>query len=498
MPYAPGVEDISGQLRAQGKLAQSQGITGGVTGGFLEFQQNKLRNQVLQGENEGLLKAFMSDPQTAKYAPDGIDKFIEKTTKGGGLSLKDNLQLNGMLNTALKTRSVIDQQQEAAQMRQVREQEMKSRAMQIQSAQQEQAAVDRLRQLAQFGQGVGTGVLRPEVQAQKQAQLQDPLTQFSMQVVQNTGRAPAPADLREMAQQQAGGTATTAMRDTNAIIDAEIKSGKLSADKVAARRAELMAAGGRDPGSRFDSAGTFVDAETGGNARPAVKDRSTGQIGYVGVDGKFEPLDPSKWKPSTVSDTNALLDPPAFDKLRQKVNEDERSIRQLGRYLNGFDNLQQGAAQIADKVAKNIKTIFTKEPLTDQEKATGLQQGRLQQIIGGLRTAVVGPGVMTEQDAQRIVDALGGDVDALQNQNIVASLIGEILQEKMKEYDSDLSVYNTHVAHKYGGQAGYKQRERVNVEFKKPSPVTPAAIPAITGKTTDELEKRLQQLRGGK
>jgi hypothetical protein len=168
MAYNPGVQDISGQLRAQGKVARTRGIAEGATEGFLSYQQNKIRNQVLQGENEGLLKAFMSDPETAKYAPGELQKFIEKTQKGGGLSLKDNIQLNGMLNATLKTRGVIEQQKEQAQMRQVREQEMKARAMQIQAAQQEQEAVGRLQRLAQSQQGVGSGVLRADVQDRTQ------------------------------------------------------------------------------------------------------------------------------------------------------------------------------------------------------------------------------------------------------------------------------------------------------------------------------------------
>jgi hypothetical protein len=371
---------------------------------------------------------------------------------------------------------------------------MKARSMDIAAAQQQQDAVGRLQRLSQLQQGVGTGVLRADVQDRQQAQLKDPLTQFSVQVAQNTGKAPTPADLREMAQLSGGG-ATTAQKDTMAIINAELSSGKLKPEGVQARRAELLSAGGRDPGSRYDNAGTFIDSKTGGNARIAVKDRTTGQIGFVKPDGGFEAVDPTKWKPTTVSDTNAFLDPPGMEKLRTKVIEDERSVRQLTRYLGGFENLEQGAGQLADKATKAIKTIFTKEPLTEQEKAVGLQQGRLQQIIGGLRTAVVGPGVMTEQDAQRIVDALGGDVSALQNQEIVAKLIGEILGEKLNEYDSDLEIYNTHAANKYG-TAGYKQRERVPVAYKK-NETAPAAAsaPAIGGVWDENKEKRLEELR---
>jgi hypothetical protein len=114
MPYNPGVQDMSGQLRAQGKLAQVQGVASGLSSGFESYQQNKMRNQALQGENEGLLKIFMQDGETKKYAPAGIEQYLKKAESGGGMTLDDNIRLNNMLNSAIKTRGVIDQQNQAA------------------------------------------------------------------------------------------------------------------------------------------------------------------------------------------------------------------------------------------------------------------------------------------------------------------------------------------------------------------------------------------------
>lgn len=114
MPYNPGVQDMSGQLRAQGRLAQVQGVASGLSSGFESYQQNKIRNQTLQGENEGLVNVFMRDEETKKYAPAGMEKLLQKAASGGGMTLDDNIRLNGMLNSAIKTRGVIDQQNQAA------------------------------------------------------------------------------------------------------------------------------------------------------------------------------------------------------------------------------------------------------------------------------------------------------------------------------------------------------------------------------------------------
>jgi hypothetical protein len=42
MPYNPGIQDISGQLLAQGMQARAQGIAGGVTTLFQGLQQNQM------------------------------------------------------------------------------------------------------------------------------------------------------------------------------------------------------------------------------------------------------------------------------------------------------------------------------------------------------------------------------------------------------------------------------------------------------------------------
>jgi hypothetical protein len=488
MPYAPGVEDISGQLRAQGKRAKTSGIAQGAVEGFQAYQQNKFRNSVLQGENEGLLKAFMSDPETAKYAPADLEKFIEKTQKGGGLSLKDNIQMNGMLNATLKTRSVIEQQKEAQQMQRVREQEMKARALQIQSAQQEQEAVSRLQRLAQSQQGVGSGVLRADVQDRNAEQLKDPVIQFAAQVLQATGRAPSPTDLRAFIENRGGGAPTTAMKDTDAIIQSELKAGKLKAEAIDARRAELLTKGGRDV-ERYDNAGTFVDTKTGADARIAVKDRSTGQVGFVKPDGKFEVVDPAKWKPSTVGNTNPYMDPEPFSKFATDVISKENAVRSLTKFIKGAKDLPTGVNKIATRIGATAKTILGEE-LSDEEKKLGVARARQQRLLGALRTTILGPGVLTEIDAQRILNAVGGDVDAITtNPQVMNEVLAEIMEEKMRDYESSLDVYNANVAGRYG-TAGYKQREKVPVEFEK------AEIGSAVGGVWDEnKEKRLEELR---
>ena len=59
----------------------------------------------------------------------------------------------------------------------------------------------------------------------------------------------------------------------------------------------------------------------------------------------------------------------------------------------------------------------------------------MQAILGGLRVATVGPGVMTEQDAERVVAAIGGRPDALQNPAVMGQLIRDAFEFQYNLYE---------------------------------------------------------------
>lgn len=143
---------MSGQIRAQGQLAKVQGVASGFSNGFQAYEQNKMRNQILQGENEGMLKVFMQDEETKKYAPAGIEKFLQKAESGGGMTLDDNIRFNGMLNSALKTRGVIDQQNQAQQQMEMQKQKMSADlAKTTQEAQQYADMMAQQKRLRRYG-----------------------------------------------------------------------------------------------------------------------------------------------------------------------------------------------------------------------------------------------------------------------------------------------------------------------------------------------------------
>ncbi len=206
MSYNPGIQDLRGQLRAQGKVALAGGIAQGAQQGFEAYNVNKQKNAAISGANEAMLKPFLSDPEFQKYAPEGIDKFLTKREKEGGLSLKDNIQLSGMLTAAAATRKMSTEQQIAQQEMAGRAQEQQMNAMKIAAAQRQQAAeaqtINKARQYEQFLSGVGTGVLKPGVQTQMTEDLKDPMVQAQLSAIRSTGAPMGPEALGQFTNQR--------------------------------------------------------------------------------------------------------------------------------------------------------------------------------------------------------------------------------------------------------------------------------------------------------
>ena len=101
--------------------------------------------------------------------------------------------------------------------------------------------------------------------------------------------------------------------------------------------------------------------------------------------------------------------------------------------------------------------------LTPEQYRTLLQDGQLQGMLGGARLETVGPGVMTEQDAARILARLGGDVGILRNREVAGQLIKEIMMEKAERYNNvTLPQYNyqTNII----PRGGFKEKEPIEID----------------------------------
>ena len=112
------------------------------------------------------------------------------------------------------------------------------------------------------------------------------------------------------------------------------------------------------------------------------------------------------------------------------------------------------------KSEKVLDEAGNQRDLTQEELSQQLASGELQRMIGASRKEIVGGGVMTEQDALRIIEALGGNIDQLQDPERVKSAISQIFSEKYNKYEQNLRNYNIQVRNEYGTK-GYKSKNPI-------------------------------------
>jgi len=239
---------------------------------------------------------------------------------------------------------------------------------------------------------------------------------------------------------------TTAMKNTQSIVAAEIKAGKLdSADQksIDIRTAELIAQGGADRKSQDYQPGSAMVDGKNQYVGTSVFNQKTGKFQlFSPATGTFSDI-PKDARPSTVSQlNNTQLPPTQFLALRDKVHADEISLDKLGRYMNSVEGSKYGLELIADRFSSDMKTLFSSGNLTPSQLAAAKSQGELQALIGSNRLDILGGGVMTEQDAVRVILYFGGDANALRNPEKVRQAIASIYNDRYKMYKNDLESYN--------------------------------------------------------
>jgi hypothetical protein len=216
---------------------------------------------------------------------------------------------------------------------------------------------------------------------------------------------------------------------------------------------------------RYRTVGGMINKD-GTYLGQAMLDNRTGDLFINGKGGERMPV-PEGAEPVTA--TSLQKDIPSvesFKKMRMGLTDKETSLRKLDRYLSSQESAAVGIQRIADKFSAGMKTLFGKDELTKQELALKVGQGQLQGLIGANRIAVVGGGVMTEQDALRVIEALGGDFSALSNPEVVKEQIANLYMDTYKQYQDEYNFHNGAVQDYYGAR-GFKKAEPIkfNAQF---------------------------------
>jgi len=208
-----------------------------------------------------------------------------------------------------------------------------------------------------------------------------------------------------------------------------------------------------------------------------IFDPDTGEHFQQAIDGSRTLVDMSELQPVTDSFFNiGIPTAPQFSKLKSELSDDRQSLKRYAGYVKNIGTSGQGFERLADSMSAHIKTLLSTKGnqigLTEQELALKLAQGELQGLIGRSRIETVGGGVMTEQDALRIISNLGGDVNLLQNQEIVKEQIKRLFDDKLTSYDGKLKQYNIALDARYRG-LGYPDIDPLDINASVFDTATP-------------------------
>jgi hypothetical protein len=130
-----------------------------------------------------------------------------------------------------------------------------------------------------------------------------------------------------------------------------------------------------------------------------------------------------------------------FLRLSQDLTSDVNTATRLKAYMKEVGDTPQGFKLIATQFSNAVNTAFG-NPISAQALKVAMQNGDLQSLIGQLRLETVGGGVMTEQDAIRVISALGGDLNLLRNKQVVEDRIKSILSSKEARIKQNMQFYN--------------------------------------------------------
>ena len=222
-----------------------------------------------------------------------------------------------------------------------------------------------------------------------------------------------------------------------------LTAGNIAAQQEAERKRKLLIeelkakrAGG-SLAAQKTSPKTYLTVDDNGNKK-VIETYFDKLSGIRKVSGTNEPVPVGSLELSAIDSPDISY----LNKLESSVYEDESRLKALDSYLNDVEGSAQGINNLIDRASTRIKTLIDDGELTEAELKTARGQAKLQGLLGNFRIDIVGGGVMTEQDALRILAALGGDFNAFQNKEVTKDLILEIRKKTSSRYEREAQKFN--------------------------------------------------------
>lgn len=170
-----------------------------------------------------------------------------------------------------------------------------------------------------------------------------------------------------------------------------------------------------------------------------------------------------------------------LDKLEESISESSSAIIQLEDYRNLRNEGPQGLEALRSRIFGIVKTVLNDQDLTEDEYNTLVGQGKFQGLLGKIRKEVLGPGVLTEQDARRLMQAIGG-FGVTSNKKVVDDLLAGFIKKRKINHNKNLRLYRT----------VRKSDPTIFNEYLEKTNSFPMEINAVNSK--EQLEQRQSEL----
>lgn len=243
-----------------------------------------------------------------------------------------------------------------------------------------------------------------------------------------------PADLRPVTPMGvAGMLPTLRAAEQEAMQKPMLDALKAQADLARASRSGRV-------GTRYKYPSLYVNKDNPSDFIRTLTDTQTQQI----VDqATFRPIDTNQYVPSSTGIMGKGI--ASRKELKDEytdLNTVAGQFRNAQRFFDKLPDLEKGIKGKLQSWGGDIKIFFDAD-LSPQEAARRLAQGEQQGLLGMFREEVVGGGVMTEQDARRVMERLGNYLgDWTTDPKIVARAVQSVLQEKYQTYRGNAAFYN--------------------------------------------------------
>ena len=185
------------------------------------------------------------------------------------------------------------------------------------------------------------------------------------------------------------------------------------------------------------SDGTYILPD--GSRADGIYNPNDGRRYYRAKDGFRElPYDSKR----VTTSVGGPVTPQGWRTLRKEWQEENNSLKAIRAYFANIKDLPSGYRRWSNDIMGKLRTWMGANGITPDQLKQMIANGQIQGLLGMFRTEVVGPGVMTEFDARRVIDALGGlPSSAFQNPDAMMAMLQELYGRKLENFrrlDEDL------------------------------------------------------------